>query len=112
MTINIKTNKLQSQAFKFEAELDNQVVGRVYLYLIYNDLHPQPYALLEDLFVKPDFRHQGIATKLIEMAISQAKQLNCYKILGTSRFTRPKVHQFYQTKFNFQRYGYAFRLDL
>ncbi len=110
--ITIKTDQRPTFFIKFEALIDGRVVGRIFLYLIYNQLHDQPYGLLEDLFVEEDFRHQGIGAKLVRTAISKARELKCYKLLGTSRFERPLIHRFYREKFGFKKYGYEFRLDL
>ncbi len=112
MSLTINSHQQVSQVIKFEAVLNNQIVGRLFLYLIFNQLHSQPYGLLEDLFVEPKFRHRGIGQELVLTAINQAKKLGCYKLIGTSRFSRSKVHRFYQEKFGFQKYGYEFRLDL
>ena len=110
--LSFTTTTNQTSYFKIEAKSGHQVVGRIYLYLIHNDLHSQPYGLIEDLFVLPQFRHQGIGSHLLQLAIEKAKQLGCYKLIGTSRFRRPKIHRLYQTKFHFKKHGYEFRLDL
>ncbi len=112
MAFKIKTLIKTPTSFKFVASIEDKIVGRIYLYLIRNDLHQNPYGLLEDLFVKPKFRHQGIATALVETALEQARESHCYKVIGTSRFSRQKVHLFYEKYFGFQKYGYEFRLDL
>ncbi len=91
-------------------EKGNEIV-RCFTYLIYNDLHPEPYALLEDVFVKEEFRNKGVGTQLVKKAIEIAKELNCYKILATSRFERENVHKFYE-KLGFKKWGFEFRLNL
>ena len=86
-------------------------IGRARLYLIWNDLHDKPYALLEDVFVDEKFRRKGIGTKIVKKAIEIAKKMNCYKIIATSRYKRKEVHKFY-LKNGFKDWGKEFRLDL
>ncbi len=105
--MNIKIKKQNTDYFR----LTYDDKGHIFLYLIYNNLHNQPYALLEDLWVKEKYRNQGVGTKLIKKAILKAKELKCYKILVTSRFERENIHNWYQI-LGFKKYGYEFRLDL
>ena len=98
-------------AVKVIAEKDGNTLGRVYLYFIYNDLHKEPYGLLEDLYVEPDYRKQGLGGDLTKKAIEIAKEKGCYKILGTSRYARKEVHRFYK-RLGFEDYGIEFRMEL
>lgn len=99
-----------STFIKFEIKTGERVVGRAFLYLIKNDLHPKPYGLLEDVFVEEEFRGQGIGKKLVEMVIEKAKELGCYKLIATSRFERENVHRLYQN-LGFEKHGFEFRID-
>jgi len=85
--------------------------GRIYLYLIKNDLHEKPYGLLEDLFVEESYRGSGLGRQLVQTAIEEAKKLGCYKLIGTSRNSRDEVHGFYK-KLGFEEYGKEFRMNL
>ena len=112
MEIKIKQEiKNNLKVIKFIAEKDEVVLGRVYLYLIYNDLHHEPFALIEDLYVGDLVRGQGFGTTLINQAIKKAKELKCYKIIGTSRYGRERVHKWYE-KIGFKNYGLEFRMEL
>jgi GNAT superfamily N-acetyltransferase len=111
MSITIKESEIKSTAYKLEVIKENKVIGRAYLYLITNDLHPSPYGLLEDVFIEEEYRGQGIGKELVKKVIEMAKQLGCYKLIATSRFDREKVHKFYE-ELGFKRYGYEFRIDL
>ncbi|ABL78467.1 GNAT family N-acetyltransferase [Thermofilum pendens] len=91
--------------------VDGREVAHCYIYLIKNDLHPEPYALLEDVYVDEEYRGRGIGTELVKKAIEVARSMNCYKIIATSRFEREAVHKWYE-KLGFKRYGYEFRLNL
>tara|TARA_Y100000310_G_scaffold159115_1_gene158593 strand:+ start:11011 stop:11343 length:333 start_codon:yes stop_codon:yes gene_type:complete len=100
-----------SKAIKITLEDDGSILGRAFIYLIKNDLHEQPYALLEDVFVEEVYRGQGNGQRLVQAAIDKAKELGCYKIIGTSRHSRQAVHEFY-TKLGFHDYGKEFRMDI
>ncbi|MEM5830137.1 MAG: GNAT family N-acetyltransferase [Candidatus Aenigmatarchaeota archaeon] len=103
--------QFKSKAIKITIRNGNEEIARCYIYLISNDLHDKPYALLEDVFVKEEYRNIGIGSKLVKKAIDVAKKLNCYKILATSRFEREYVHKFYE-KLGFKKWGFEFRIDL
>lgn len=105
-----KSNKL-TKAIKFEIKDDSKTMGRVFLYIIKNDLHNRPYGLLEDLFVSKSHRGKGLGTRLLLRAIAEAKKRKLYKLIGTSRTSRSKVHGMYQ-KFGFKKYGFEFRMNL
>lgn len=103
----VKTSKY----IKLEIKEEKKVVGRVFLYVIKNDLHKRPYGLLEDLFVNETFRGQGLGKALLAKVLAEAKRLKLYKIVGTSRASRTAVHAMY-IKFGFKKYGYEFRINL
>jgi GNAT superfamily N-acetyltransferase len=105
-----KQKEQRAYSMKFTVKENNKQVGRAYLYMIYNDLHEEPYGLLEDVKVKEEFRGQGIGTKLVEKVIEEAKKQGCYKLLATSRDSRPKVHDWYEN-LDFDNYGREFRMD-
>ena len=86
-------------------------IARIRIYFIENNLHQEPYALLEDLFVQEEFRGKSYGTKLLQAAIEEAKKKGCYKIIATSRHTREKVHALY-LKVGFMEWGKEFRMDL
>jgi GNAT superfamily N-acetyltransferase len=98
-------------AVKIIAEENAREVGRLYLYILKNDLHTEPFGFLEDLFVNEQYRKQGIGSELVKTAIEEAKRLGCYKLVGNSRNENEKVHVFYE-RFGFKRHGYEFRIDL
>ena len=107
----IERKELVSRSKKIILQEENQAIGRVWIYLIQNDIHSQPYALIEDLFVKEEFRGKGYGTKLLQEAVKEAKSSGCYKIIATSRSERTAVHQLYLDQ-NFKEYGKEFRLEL
>jgi len=104
-----KENK--SYAVKVTAEENGTILGSAYLYIMFNDLHKEPFGFLENVFVKEENRGKGIGSKLVEAVITEAKRQNCYKLIGTSRYENPEVHTFYN-KLGFKDYGKEFRIDL
>lgn len=101
----------EAYAIKFIATENNTPVGRVFLYLLYNDLHLEPFALVEDVFVDAEYRNHGIGKALIEAALEEAKKEKCYKVICTSRFGKEELHEWYK-KFGFKEHGKEFRIDL
>lgn len=76
-----------------------------------NDLHEAPFGLLEDVFVDESQRGHGLATKLVQEVVAAAREANCYKLIATSRTSRPKVHELYR-RLGFQEHGVEFRMAL
>lgn len=105
-----KEVKKESFAFKFIAEENGVAVGRVFLYLLYNDLHEEPFALLEDVFVDTEYRGKGIGGQLVEAALAEAKNQGCYKAICTSRTAKSELHGWYEKK-GFMKHGFEFRID-
>src|SRR3989338_1102120 len=110
--MNIRKEK-QSNSFaiRFSAEENGVAIGRAYLYILTNDLHPEPFGLMEDVFVEEPYRGQGIGTTLIKAVIEEARTQGCYKLIGQSRYGRERVHEMY-TKLGFKDHGKNFRMDL
>ena len=108
--MTIKKQQKQN-AIRLSAHEGSEELGAMYLYLIRNDSHKEPYGLLEDLFVKEKHRKRGIGTTLVKEAIAEAKHLGCYKVLATSRMERENVHALYE-KLGLKKYGYEFRMDI
>lgn len=86
-------------------------IGHAFLFVMRNDLHDRPFGLMEDVHVEEDRRGQGIGSLLVHRVIAAARELNCYKLIATSRNSRDKVHRLYQT-LGFTSHGQEFRIDL
>ncbi len=109
--MEITTSKINTSAgMKIEAKENGKVLGWAYLYIMHNDLHKEPFGFMENVFVLEEHRSKGIGKQLIERLIEEAKNQNCYKLIGTSRHERPEVHAIYE-KFGFQDRGKEFRMD-
>jgi GNAT superfamily N-acetyltransferase len=100
-----------AQGIRFSIQKDGIEVARAYLYLMHNDLHQEPFGLLEDVYVDERHRGQGFGSELVQAVIKAAKQHHCYKLIATSRKSREKVHELYQ-KLGFEDYGVEFRMNL
>lgn len=96
--------------FKFSVSEEGKEVGRAFLYLMYNDLHEEPFGLLEDVFVDDKYRSKGLGTELVKEVIKAANEKKCYKLICTSRHSRPKVHKWYEGM-GFKNHGIEFRMD-
>ncbi len=108
----IKENPARSSGIKFSVDDENgNEIARATLFVLFNDLHQEPFGLLEDLFVNENHRGKGIATSLITHIIEIAKEKNCYKLIATSRYEREPVHALYKN-LGFTDYGKEFRIDL
>lgn len=108
--MELKSQDIQSKAIRFSLEDNGQEIGRVFLYLIQNELHPVPYGLLEDLFVVESHRNQGVGRQLVEKVIVAAKENHCTKLLATSRHGRDELHAWYE-RLGFKNHGVEFRMD-
>ncbi|HVY67580.1 MAG TPA: GNAT family N-acetyltransferase [Patescibacteria group bacterium] len=110
----MKLHKLKLKvpaAVKIVVEEQGRVIGRVYVYVLKNDLHRRPFALLEDLFVDESARNRGLGTALIKAAAAEARRRKCYKLIGTSRRSRTGLHGFYR-RLGFSLHGVELRMDL
>ena len=108
---NIQEKQISYSGKRLTIEQDGKGIGRISVVFVKNDLHDEPYALIEDLFVDETYRGKGYARELFEKAIEVAKGEGSYKIIANSRYTREKVHAFY-LRLGFSDYGKEFRLDL
>jgi GNAT superfamily N-acetyltransferase len=108
--MKIKEKPIKAKAVKLFVMQRKREVARCFIYLIKNELHEQPYALLEDVFVDEKFRNRGLGTRLVKAAIEKARASKCYKIIATSRFERKAVHRWYR-KLGFKKFGLEFRMN-
>lgn len=100
-----------AQGIRFSISGSNGEIARAFLYVMTNDLHEAPFGLLEDVHVAESERGSGLGTALVNEVISAARELGCYKIIATSRVSRPKVHELYE-RLGFKNHGVEFRMNL
>ena len=109
--MEITTNIVNAKGIKFSIKERQQEIARAYLYLMHNDLHSEPFGLLEDVYVDESQRSKGLGTKLVKEVVQTAKEQGCYKLIATSRSSRTQVHQLYK-RLGFSERGLEFRIDL
>jgi GNAT superfamily N-acetyltransferase len=109
--VNFEKQDFEAKAIRIHIKDNNLEIGRAYIYLIQNNLHDRPFGLIEDVYVDEAYRGKGIGSELVKKVIETAQELNCYKLIATSRLSRTKVHELYQ-KLGFEQYGIEFRIDL
>jgi GNAT superfamily N-acetyltransferase len=111
--MEINNKEISSNAIRYFANDENgREIAHAYLYLIKNDLHNEPYGLIEDVYVDENYRGQKLGSLLVEKIIEEAKTRDCYKIICTSRREgRENVHGWYE-KLGLKKYGYEFRMNL
>lgn len=108
--MDINREKLPAEGIRFSASVDGVEVARAYLYLMHNDLHQEPFGLMEDVFVDESQRGEGLGTTLVNEVVATAKESGCYKLIATSRDSRPKVHELY-LRLGFSDHGREFRIN-
>jgi GNAT superfamily N-acetyltransferase len=111
-TLSIKERVVPASGLRFTVEVEGREVGRAYLYILKNDLHEQPFGLLEDVFIDHESRKLGLGNRLIRAILMEAHNQNCYKVIATSRNdgSRDVVHAWYE-RCGFKSYGTEFRMD-
>ncbi|MGC9605218.1 MAG: GNAT family N-acetyltransferase [Minisyncoccia bacterium] len=105
-----ESSEIKGRGIRFSVEDGEREVARAYLYLLPNGLHEQPFGLMEDVWVDEGFRGKGLGTGLVRQVVARAKSEGCYKLIATSRHSRPKVHELYR-RLGFKDHGLEFRID-
>lgn len=108
--MDISQKQITTSGLRLSLNNDKQEIAHAFLYFINNDLHSQPLAYLEDVFVNETFRGQGYGRKIVETAIQEAKKAHCYKLVATARFSNTTAENLY-TSCGFQKHSHSFRLD-
>src|SRR5947209_14176880 len=89
---------------------DGKEAARAYLFLMWNCLNEAPFGLLEDVYVDETVRGSGLGTEIVSAVVAEAKERGCYKLVATSRYARPRVHELY-ARLGFKDHGKEFRID-
>lgn len=97
LDITLKFIQHARQELKFQAfiaQVGTEIIGSVSCHLfagLYPDVRrDRNYGYIWNVYVKSDYRHQGIGTKLTNTAIDYLKSINCNKaVLHASPFGKP-----------------------
>ena len=108
--MKIERKELAAHGIRFSVSAGGREVARAYLYIMRNDLHAAPFGLLEDVHVEESERGKGFGTELVQEAIRAARERGCYKLIATSRTSRPRVHALYE-RLGFENHGLEFRMN-
>lgn len=108
--MDVSRKKLPAQGLRFSVSSDGAELARAYLYLMHNDLHQEPFGLMEDVFVDESQRGSGLGTRMVHEIVAAAREAGCYKLIATSRDSRPKVHELYR-RLGFSDHGREFRMN-
>lgn len=84
-----------SHMYGFAAILDQRVLGIVHVIEHDSCWTIQPYAYLQDVYVNPEFRSQGIARQLIEAVYAHAKSKKCDRVYWLTHESTQKAHILY-----------------
>jgi len=109
--VKVDRRSRPAHGIRFSIDGPSGEIARAYLYVMTNDLHTAPFGFLEDVFVDESQRGSGLGTALVQEVIAAAREAGCYKLIATSRASRPRVHELYE-RLGFANYGLEFRMDL
>jgi GNAT superfamily N-acetyltransferase len=108
MEVNLE--KIDVEGIKIVIKEKGNEIVRAFLYLMHNGQHSEPFGLMEDVFVEEEFRGKGHGKIIVEKVIEEARNRNCYKLICTSRYSKPKVHEMYLS-LGFEEQGKEFRIN-
>lgn len=109
--MELLTASVSAEGLKISVLDGDREVGRVFLYVIRNELNSKPFGVGEDFFVDAAYRNSGVGTQLATALIREARSRECYKVLGFSRFSNDGSHRLME-RLGFRKCGYEFRMDL
>ena len=83
---------------KYFGAVDNgRVVSTCYCAIIPNLTNgSRSIGFIENVITDENYRKQGLAKKVIEMAVNFAKENDCYKVFLESGVARTEAHKFYE----------------
>jgi GNAT superfamily N-acetyltransferase len=82
-----------------EGDQDAEIVkGTIFLTLCLDPMYQfRPYAVIENLFVREEYRGQGIGKSLLEFVEKLCIDRNCKKIMLMSSSKRVEAHKFFES---------------
>ncbi len=83
----------------FGAIDSNKVISTCYAVYIPNLTRGNSgICFIENVVTDQDYRKRGLASAVIDMAVSYAKEKGCYKVILQSGKARIQAHRFYESK--------------
>jgi GNAT superfamily N-acetyltransferase len=96
----------------FVALIDQTVVGTYELLVMDNMAkRGRRSGVVADVAVHPRHQGRGIGRAMMQHAMEQCSQANCYKLALSSNLKREDAHRFYDA-LGFERHGYSFQVEL
>lgn len=78
------------------AELHNQPIGMASCHVQLLLHHAAPIAEIQEMYVNPEFRSQGIGQRLVKAIMVFARQQGAHQLEVTSNQIRTATHRFYE----------------
>ena len=78
------------------AEVRGAAIGCAIVFEVYGTFIAKPKLYIEDLFILPEHRGQGVGKALFEAMVEQAKLRGCAKMEWTARDWNTPAHNFYR----------------
>jgi ribosomal protein S18 acetylase RimI-like enzyme len=96
----------------FVGLVDEAVVGTYALLLMDNMAKRSRRAgVVENVAVHPLHQGRGVGRAMMQHALEQCRQADCYKLTLSSNLKREDAHRFYDA-LGFERHGYSFRIEI
>jgi ribosomal protein S18 acetylase RimI-like enzyme len=96
----------------FVALVDQAIVGTYALLIMENMAkRDRRSGVVENVAVHPLHQGRGVGRAMMQHALEQCRQADCYKLTLSSNLKRTDAHRFYDA-LGFERHGYSFRVEL
>ena len=97
--------------FIYVVEVDEKLIGFASFSVRHVVRYPKPIAELDELFIDPSYRKQGIGRKLMNQVEEKARDLGCHRAYIESNYKYKEGHAFYES-LGYTNYGYHFLKNL
>lgn len=95
----------------YVAEEDGKLIGFVTFSIRTVIRYVKPIAELDELYIAPSARKQGLGSKLVQTVIDAAAEKGCHRLFIESHYKHEAAHKLYE-KMGFTNYGYHFIKNL
>jgi glucosamine-phosphate N-acetyltransferase len=105
--IRVRPDQSKARLCELDITLDDgQCIGGAGLIIVETPSGTRAY--VDNVYVKPEFRDQGLGSKLVDMMITVARDMGCYKIVLACDETRVGFYE----RLGFCRHQQAMRIDV